>query len=180
MKVQVDQYYLDDNPYGIWYLSNVMYFVYLTEENGWKAAIDNLPLYGYKDSKLVQYRYKVSEAIGGDPDVSAEWGKNYGCEFSGDVLVDESQNSQRFYRSYYLEFKDNVSNVTLTNIPRSITIESSGRMRTHTVRTANSATSTWKFSGRAPARANSLTCSIQTCTTHARLPANRLRSRRKR
>ena len=123
VKVQVDQYYLDDNPYGIWYLSNVMYFVYLTEENGWKAAIDNLPLYGYKDSKLVQYRYKVSEAIGGDPDVSAEWGKNYGCEFSGDVLVDESQNSQRFYRSYYLEFKDNVSNVTLTNIPRSITIE---------------------------------------------------------
>ena len=123
VKVQVDQYYLDDNPYGIWYLSNVMYFVYLTEENGWKAAIDNLPLYGYKDSKLVQYRYKVSEAIGGDPDVSAEWGKNYGHEFSGDVLVDESQNSQRFYRSYYLEFKDNVSNVTLTNIPRSITIE---------------------------------------------------------
>ena len=123
VKVQVDQYYLDDNPYGIWYLSNVMYFVYLTEENGWKAAIDNLPLYGYKDSKLVQYRYKVSEAIGGDPDVSAEWGKNYCCEFSGDVLVDESPNSQRFYRSYYLEFKDNVSNVTLTNIPRSITIE---------------------------------------------------------
>lgn len=123
VKVQVDQYYLDDNPYGIWYLSNVMYFVYLTEENGWKAAIDNLPLYGYKDSKLVQYRYKVSEAIGGDPDVSAEWGKNYGHEFSGDVLVDESQHSQRFYRSYYLEFKDNVSNVTLTNIPRSITIE---------------------------------------------------------
>ena len=123
VKVQVDQYYLDDNPYGIWYLSNVMYFVYLTEENGWKAAIDNLPLYGYKDGKLVQYRYKVSEAIGGDPDVSAEWGKNYGHEFSGDVLVDESQNSQRFYRSYYLEFKDNVSNVTLTNIPRSITIE---------------------------------------------------------
>ena len=123
VKVQVDQYYLDDNPYGIWYLSNVMYFVYLTEENGWKAAIDNLPLYGYKDGKLVQYRYKVSEAIGGDPDVSAEWGKNYGYEFSGDVLVDEYQNSQRFYRSYYLEFKDNVSNVTLTNIPRSITIE---------------------------------------------------------
>ena len=123
VKVQVDQYYLDDNPYGIWYLSNVMYFVYLTEENGWKAAIDNLPLYGYKDSKLVQYRYKVSEAIGGDPDVSAEWGKNYGHEFSGDVLVDEVPNSQRFYRSYYLEFKDNVSNVTLTNIPRSITIE---------------------------------------------------------
>ena len=123
VKVQVDQYYLDDNPYGIWYLSNVMYFVYLTEENGWKAAIDNLPLYGYKDGKLVQYRYRVSEAIGGDPDVSAEWGKNYGHEFSGDVLVDESQNSQRFYRSYYLEFKDNVSNVTLTNIPRSITIE---------------------------------------------------------
>lgn len=123
VKVQVDQYYLDDNPYGIWYLSNVMYSVYLTEENGWKAAIDNLPLYGYKDSKLVQYRYKVSEAIGGDPDVSAEWGKNYGHEFSGDVLVDESQNSQRFYRRYYLEFKDNVSNVTLTNIPRSITIE---------------------------------------------------------
>ena len=123
VKVQVDQYYLDDNPYGIWYLSNVMYFVYLTKENGWKAAIDNLPLYGYKDGKLVQYRYKVSEAIGGDPDVSAEWGKNYGYEFSGDVLVDEYQNSQRFYRSYYLEFKDNVSNVTLTNIPRSITIE---------------------------------------------------------
>ena len=123
VKVQVDQYYLDDNPYGIWYLSNVMYFVYLTEENGWKAAIDNLPLYGYKDSKLVQYRYKVSEAIGGDPDVSAEWGNNYGYEFSGDVLVDEYKNSQRFYRSYYLEFKDNVSNVTLTNIPRSITIE---------------------------------------------------------
>ena len=123
VKVQVDQYYLDDNPYGIWYLSNVMYFVYLTEENGWKAAIDNLPLYGYKDSKLVQYRYKVSEAIGGDPDVPAEWGKNYGYEFSGDVLVDEVPNSQRFYRSYYLEFKDNVSNVTLTNIPRSITIE---------------------------------------------------------
>ena len=123
VKVQVDQYYLDDNPYGIWYLSNVMYFVYLTEENGWKAAIDNLPLYGYKDGKLVQYRYKVSEAIGGDPDVSAEWGKNYGYEFSGDVLVDEYQNSQRFYRRYYLEFKDNVSNVTLTNIPRSITIE---------------------------------------------------------
>ncbi len=123
VKVQVEQYYLDDNPYGIWYLSNVMYFVYLTEENGWKAAIDNLPLYGYKDGKLVQYRYKVSEAIGGDPDVSAEWGKNYGYEFSGDVLVDEYQNSQRFYRSYYLEFKDNVSNVTLTNIPRSITIE---------------------------------------------------------
>ena len=123
VKVQVDQYYLDDNPYGIWYLSNVMYFVYLTEENGWKAAIDNLPLYGYKDGKLVQYRYKVSEAIGGDPDVSAERGNNYGYEFSGDVLVDEYQNSQRFYRSYYLEFKDNVSNVTLTNIPRSITIE---------------------------------------------------------
>ena len=123
VKVQVDQYYLDDNPYGIWYLSNVMYFVYLTKENGWKAAIDNLPLYGYKDGKLVQYRYKVSEAIGGDPDVSAEWGKNYGYEFSGDVLVDEYQNSQMFYRSYYLEFKDNVSNVTLTNIPRSITIE---------------------------------------------------------
>ena len=123
VKVQVDQYYLDDNPYGIWYLSNVMYFVYLTEENGWKAAIDNLPLYGYKDGKLVQYRYKVSEAIGGDPDVSAEWGNNYGYEFSGDVLVDEYRNSQRFYRSYYLEFKDNVSNVTLTNIPRSITIE---------------------------------------------------------
>ena len=123
VKVQVDQYYLDDNPYGIWYLSNVVYSVYLTEENGWKAAIDNLPLYGYKDGKLVQYRYKVSEAIGGDPDVSAEWGKNYYCEFSGDVLVDEFQNSQRFYRRYYLEFKDNVSNVTLTNIPRSITIE---------------------------------------------------------
>ena len=123
VKVQVDQYYLDDNPYGIWYLSNVMYFVYLTEENGWKAAIDNLPLYGYKDGKLVQYRYRVSEAIGGDPDVSDEWGKNYGYEFSGDVLVDEFPNSQRFYRRYYLEFKDNVSNVTLTNIPRSITIE---------------------------------------------------------
>ena len=123
VKVQVDQYYLDDNPYGIWYLSNVMYFVYLTEENGWKAAIDNLPLYGYKDSKLVQYRYRVSEAIGGDPDVSDEWGNNYGYEFSGDVLVDEFPNSQRFYRRYYLEFKDNVSNVTLTNIPRSITIE---------------------------------------------------------
>ena len=123
VKVQVDQYYLDDNPYGIWYLSNVMYFVYLTEENGWKAAIDNLPLYGYKDGKLVQYRYRVSEAIGGDPDVSDEWGNNYGYEFSGDVLVDEFPNSQRFYRRYYLEFKDNVSNVTLTNIPRSITIE---------------------------------------------------------
>lgn len=123
VKVQVDQYYLDDNPYGIWYLSNVMYFVYLTEENGWKAAIDNLPLYGYKDGKLVQYRYRVSEAIGGDPDVSDEWGNNYGYEFSGDVLVDEFLNSQRFYRRYYLEFKDNVSNVTLTNIPRSITIE---------------------------------------------------------
>ena len=122
VKVQVDQYYLDDNPYRVWYLSNVMYSVYLTEENGWKAAIDNLPLYGYMDGKLVQYRYKVSEAIGGD-DVSAEWGKNYYCEFSGDVLVDEFQNSQRFYRRYYLEFKDNVSNVTLTNIPRSITIE---------------------------------------------------------
>ena len=123
VKVQVDQYYLDDNPYGIWYLSNVMYFVYLTEENGWKAAIDNLPLYGYKDGKLVQYRYRVSEAIGGDPDVSDEWENNYGYEFSGDVLVDEFPNSQRFYRRYYLEFKDNVSNVTLTNIPRSITIE---------------------------------------------------------
>ena len=123
VKVQVDQYYLDDNPYGIWYLSNVMYFVYLTEENGWKATIDNLPLYGYKDGKLVQYRYRVSEAIGGDPDVSDEWGNNYGYEFSGDVLVDEFPNSQRFYRRYYLEFKDNVSNVTLTNIPRSITIE---------------------------------------------------------
>ena len=123
VKVQVDQYYLDDNPYGIWYLSNVMYFVYLTEENGWKAAIDNLPLYGYKDGKLVQYRYRVSEAIGGDPDVSDEWGNNYGYEFSGDVLVDEFPNNQRFYRRYYLEFKDNVSNVTLTNIPRSITIE---------------------------------------------------------
>ena len=123
VKVQVDQYYLDDNPYGIWYLSNVVYSVYLTEENGWKAAVDNLPLYGYKDGKLVQYRYKVSEAIGGDPDVSAEWEKNYYGEFSGDVLVDEFQNSQRFYRRYYLEFKDNVSNVTLTNIPRSITIE---------------------------------------------------------
>ncbi len=123
VKVQVDQYYLDDNPYGIWYLSNVIYFVYLTEENGWKAAIDNLPLYGYKDGKLVQYRYRVSEAIGGDPDVSDEWGNNYGYEFSGDVLVDEFPNSQRFYRRYYLEFKDNVSNVTLTNIPRSITIE---------------------------------------------------------
>ena len=123
VKVQVDQYYLDDNPYGIWYLSNVVYSVYLTEENGWKAAVDNLPLYGYKDGKLVQYRYRVSEAIGGDPDVSDEWGNNYGYEFSGDVLVDEFPNSQRFYRRYYLEFKDNVSNVTLTNIPRSITIE---------------------------------------------------------
>ena len=123
VKVQVEQYYLDDNQYGIWYLSNVVYSVYLTEENGWKAAVDNLPLYGYKDGKLVQYRYKVSEAIGGDPDVSAEWGKNYYYEFSGDVLVDEFQNNQRFNRRYYLEFKDNVSNVTLTNIPRSITIE---------------------------------------------------------
>ena len=123
VKVQVDQYYLDDNPYGIWYLSNVMYSVYLTEENGWKAAIDNLPLYGYKDSKLVQYRYKVSEAIGGDPDVSAEWGKNYHCKFSGDVSVKDSQYGQKVNFSYYLEFKNNVSNVTLTNIPRSITIE---------------------------------------------------------